>query len=70
MFAVAKSCADTVLMSPSPAILPLQVRVFVLPELLVVQMGLPIKCGLAANTADGAQNSWDKASTCHSQFVG
>ena len=47
------SCALTVLTLPSPAILPLQVRVFVPPELLVVQVGVPIKCGLAANTRDG-----------------
>ena len=44
------SFALTVLTFPSPAILPLQVRVFVPPELLVVQVGVPTKCGLAART--------------------
>ena len=46
-------CALTVLTLPSPAILPVQVRVLVDPELLVVQVGVPTKCGLAANTRDG-----------------
>jgi hypothetical protein len=50
---VAKSCAVTALTVPSPAILPLQVSVFVPPELLVVQVGVQMKCGLAANTRDG-----------------
>jgi hypothetical protein len=43
------SCAVTVLTLPSPAILPLQVRVLGDPGLPALQVGVPTKCGLAAS---------------------
>jgi hypothetical protein len=45
------SFALTVLILPNPAILPLQVRVFVdVPEPLVLHVGVPTKCEAAART--------------------
>jgi hypothetical protein len=45
------SCALTVLTFPSPAILPVQVRVLGDPGLPAVHVGVPTKCGLAASAA-------------------
>ncbi len=42
---------------PNPATLPLTVSVAVLPEIVLLIVGVPTKCGLAANASIGANKT-------------